>query len=190
VERTPHRGGRPGILLCGPTCAGKSAIAEELRERFGYIEIKASEILASVDPAAGKDRRGLQAVGRKLETETQGLWLARAIAAGVGDERPIVVDAARTEGQVQALIETLSDCQVVFVTAERDERRTRFQERERTRPGYRESSFDEVEADPIEQRIEGLRAHASLTLDTTHVSHAEAVDQLAAELRLGATGRD
>lgn len=190
MEAATHRRIQPDILLCGPTCAGKTTIASTLTDHCGYTAVRATEVLASIDPAKGKDRRGLQAIGRRIESETRGQWLAAAAASVVEAGKLVVVDSARTEAQLKGLIDLIADCRVVFVDCDRVERRSRFDDRRRTAGGYLESSFVEVEADPIEREIHRLRRLAAVTIDTSSTTQDAVVASLISNLRSYArTGR-
>jgi adenylosuccinate synthase len=131
------------IILIGPVCAGKTTLALGLSTALGADVVSARGVIKKVLP--GRNRTDLQTSGRELERRTGGHWLADAIGRIVG--RSVVVDAARTVGQVQALIEMSSQVRIIYLEASEQSRRQRFQTRDDPADSFQ--SFDQLIASEL-----------------------------------------
>ena len=127
-ERQLDLAGVPALaslyVVCGPTCSGKTTLAEWLDDNYGVRHIEASDFMRK----AYWERHGLAgpaAIGdfaeAALQTEPQ--IVARPIAALVNDERlsTAVVTGFRSPRELDALREHLGahmEIEVIFLSAE------------------------------------------------------------------------
>src|SRR4051794_1942740 len=96
------------VALSGPVSSGKSTLGQQLVERYGAHRCSTRALLIERFGDGAKARKALQQLGRQLDEETGGSWLAESVGRLLSelDEDPIVVvDAVRIRGQVQALRE-------------------------------------------------------------------------------------
>ena len=112
------------------------------------------------------------AFGLELESQRPGSWLSDAVQLVQGSS--VVVDAARTRSQVDAIRGLERSSALVFVSAPRAVRRDRFTARaDAADSGHQ---FDEIADTPLEQGVEALAELAELTVDTTVLTPAEAAN--------------
>ena len=146
------------VVLAGPSCAGKTSVADRLRHA-GFTLVTARHVIAQSLGGRTLTREEMQRRGAELEAGNPGRWLAEAAATF---PRPVVLDAARTPEQIAAARELLAGCFVVCLTASTREREKRFQTR--SDPADATARFAQIEASPIERiaRVSrGLRRHDS-----------------------------
>ncbi|WP_183406799.1 non-canonical purine NTP pyrophosphatase [Burkholderia pseudomallei] len=150
-------------VICGPTCAGKTTLAEWLDDRYGLTHIEASDFMRK----AYWERHGLSSAAEigdfaeaALRTEPQ--IVAQPIASFIRDKRlySCVVTGFRSPREIEVLIEQLGPgrkIEIIYLTAEYA---TRFQRAcERNRQKETETTFAERNAQ--EQRM-GLEQIALL----------------------------
>jgi adenylosuccinate synthase len=156
------------VVVSGPVASGKSDLAHQLCRDFKGKRYSTHEMLVrhlGGDPG----RRELQKAGEKLDRNSKGAWvrdqLARDIYALEGYELA-VVDSARIPGQVEYLRESFGR-RVTHIHTFASEKtlRRRYRQRSKERAGEL-PSYEEMTADPTEARIENMREHADLVIDT------------------------
>lgn len=155
---------RPDVVLAGPSCAGKTSVANGL-QNAGYTLVTARRVISQSLGGRALTRDEMQRRGAELEADSSGRWLAQAAAAF---PRPVVLDAARTPEQIAAARELLSGCLVVFLTASARERETRF--RNRSDPVDAMVRFAEIEASPIERLARSLEEYADMRMMTDNLA--------------------
>lgn len=163
---------RIGLILSGPLCAGKSALAAALGSRHAFRVVSAREVLRARAPLGLGSRTELQEAGRTLEKQTQGKWLVEAVMQEwyTGVAR-LVVDAVRTELQSTRLTSLLGPSGVLLhLAASLDERRRRFEARKTEDDADRGLTFDQAVASEIDLDTDRLRLSAELVIDTTRVT--------------------
>jgi hypothetical protein len=112
------------IVFAGPLCAGKTTLAGRVAEALGVPCISARAFLLGRFGPAG--RSDLQARGAELEAQTAGAWLVEAVRVVRPVAPALVLDAARTASQVDALRQLGVVTDVFYITADEDERARRF----------------------------------------------------------------
>lgn len=176
------------LLLTGPTCAGKSSIADRLGARADVRVIRVREILASLLDQCTPSRGELQELGRRLEASTDGAWLRDAVVESV-DSSPraalAVIDAARTIRQVEGIRQGYPGLAVVHVTASPQVRESRFKQ---AAPGtevplVESARFEDLLSDDIEQEAESLGSMADIVIDTTGCTRSAAAKRVLSFLR-------
>jgi adenylosuccinate synthase len=176
------------VVVSGRVASGKSGLADDLCESFNGKRYSTHQML--LQRLGGEpDRRELQKAGEKLDLQTKGSWvrdeLSREIFALEGYDLA-VVDSARIQGQVDYLRESFGRRVIHVHTFASDKTlKRRYAKRARERKGEL-PSYDEVAKDPTEAKVEGLREHADLVIDTDRclprdvlVRAARALDLLA-----------
>lgn len=93
------------IVLSGPSRAGKSTLAANLRDHATALLIRTADLIRAQNPNA-KTKRTIAAAGQRLDRETQGSWVADALnKRAINEKLPelIVIDCVRSTEQVQRL---------------------------------------------------------------------------------------
>jgi adenylosuccinate synthase len=156
------------VVVSGPVASGKSGLANDLCEKFNGKRFSTHKMLVRYvggDP----DRRELQKAGETLDKRTKGSWvrdqLAREIYALEGHQLAIV-DSARIPSQVEFLRESFGrHVTHIHTFASEKTLKKRYRERRSQRVGEL-PSYEEMAADPTEAKIEEMREHADLVIDT------------------------
>ena len=98
------------MVLSGPIGAGKSELAQRLRERYGATVIKTRDLIRKQLPSVKEEREALQKAGEKLDRADGGAWVKNALVRFIEDNVQgstasgfFVVDSARICGQVDAV---------------------------------------------------------------------------------------
>ena len=97
---------RQVVLISGRIGTGKSGLARRLKEEFGYLLIRTSEILAAEARRRKRptDRLALQALGDVIDAETEHRWLLDRVEeqlSSLPSAIPVVVDNVRTAQQLE-----------------------------------------------------------------------------------------
>ncbi len=158
------------VLLSGPVCTGKTSLAMSLAVKFGAQVLTTRALIAA---RAGEnperlDRRRLQELGRRLDAQEGGAWVATALRSLLPHTpagAPAVVDAVRTLAQAEA-VKALTPTLWVHLTAPNDVLAARYEHRRRERPELELANYEDVRADPTEAEVQQLAAAADLVIDT------------------------
>lgn len=192
------------ILLSGPVNAGKSSLAKTLQEpRFGVHRIKTQNIIVE-QTGVDRERRSLQEEGERLDRETDGAWVARALAqrvtaaqSAVSDlagESWILVDAVRIPQQIVHIRQAFGSRVVhIHLTASREELTRRHgrphEENEDSQPAMIElPTYEAVAANPTEARVDELADLADIVINTERSTKKDVVARAAAQLGLFGRG--
>ncbi|MBD3779230.1 MAG: adenylosuccinate synthetase [Micrococcales bacterium] len=161
------------VALSGPIASGKTTVARQLAERWDGELVSTRLELARLAKISGvdlQDRAEFQAFGDKLDRETGGEWVARAVeAAGRRSPRLLVVDAVRIEPQVSALRERFGRrlVHVHLETSDMQVLAARYRDRREGGGPIKEfQSYAEVAQNQTEANIGSLGDHADVVLDT------------------------
>lgn len=156
------------VLLSGPIASGKSTLADGLCERFGALALSTRDLLRANCGEEGATRGKLQALGNRLDVESNGRWTFDALRAalmerGIDDDRDaiVVLDSVRTKQQIHHIRVAYSSRVVhVHLTGDRVTLAKRFAAR---KTGIAEpSSYDEARGDPTEQAVDTLEQVADV----------------------------
>jgi adenylosuccinate synthase len=177
------------VLLSGPVSAGKSTLGDRLHERYGAHHFHTQELLR--DRAIGSatlSRRELQVRGQRLDVETHGQWVMQDLApriASLPDDALVVVDSLRISEQIDAF-RTVFNRSVIHVhlTAPEAELASRYERRQRRRPGSELQTYGEVRRNRTEAAIESLAADADIVIDTGQNTPGDVEIRTARYLRL------
>ena len=163
------------LVLCGPLCAGKTSVARPVAEALGLCVVTGQSAIELYAGRAGLDRTELQLLGARLERERPGAWLAEAADAIAGSRQALLLDAARTRAQVDAMRGRGPRALVLHITADRQTRERRYEQRDASRD--RDVRFDAIVTSPLEREAEALGLVADLVIDSSGLSLSEAVAQ-------------
>jgi adenylosuccinate synthase len=176
------------ILLSGPVAAGKTRLGNALVERYEFKAIKTRKLIESLVQVPN-ERGALQKAGEQLDQETQGQWVAEALAREVSrlpENCSVLVDSIRIGQQAEA-IRVAFGARVVHIhlTAPPNVLSERYGSRT---PNVKElPSYDQVRADPTESAVEKLADIADIVIDTKQNSASDVL--VRAATRLGLYGR-
>jgi adenylosuccinate synthase len=188
------------VLISGQVGSGKSTLASGLRDKYGATLISTKELLrltaAERGDALPAERAAMQQYGTKLDAETGGEWVARAvaqqIAQGTGAEDELdmpsglfVVDAVRIPEQIDAMRQGLgASVAHVHLFSSRAVLARRYSERGSASGLVELNSYEDVAQDPTEQRVAELRNDADIAVDTQRSNQADVLIRAAAALGL------
>ncbi len=173
------------ILLSGPIASGKTQLGNALVERYEFKVIKTRKLIESLVQVPN-ERGALQRAGEQLDLETNGQWVANALAREVNrlpDNCSILVDSIRIGQQAEA-IRVAFGARVVHIhlTAPTNVLSERYSSRI---PNVKElPSYDQVRADPTESAIEKLADIADIVIDTKQNSASDVLIRAATQLGL------
>lgn len=179
VDDTTSHVSLPNVLLSGSLCSGKSTLAGALAAR-GYTVVTALDVIESHVGRRGLSRRELQRVGRALEDENPGQWLADAARQAV---QPVVLDSVRTRAQLRAARSSLHRSPAVHLSAAPSIRRARFELRAAFRQSDKGVGFDDVVGTALETEANSIGYLADYWLDTDELSPEEVVQHVVSFLR-------
>lgn len=168
------------IVVSGPIAVGKSAFIDELVRRFGAVRISTRELIQSLR-SVPSERRALQEAGDELDRETDGKWVADALAARadtLAADAIVIVDSVRIAKQVEHLRRAFgSQVWHVHLTAPHEVLSRRFLSR---RLEGDPATYAEARANATEAEVEQLGAIADERIDTDRLD-AGSVATLAAD---------
>lgn len=164
------------LILMGPTCSGKTSVAQECRGQ-GWQVLSAREVIEALSgDSAGCTREKLLERGLQLERETRGSWILDSVVQGLARaEFGLIVDSVRTVAQLAAARTAGPEglmVRSVFLDAAAQVRELRYGLRIREGRGG-EIRFWELEGHEIERQIGGLQAVADVHVRTDQRSVAE-----------------
>jgi cytidylate kinase len=152
------------VVLCGPMCAGKTTLGRTLADTTGASLVTARGAIERIGGRGALDRAELVRLGAKLEAERPGAWLAEAVAADAPHGTRVIVDAARTAAQIEALAARPGPHLTIYLEAASGLRAQRFRKRTAGQSG--ECRFEDVDATPVEQEVKSLAPRCDVVLDT------------------------
>lgn len=174
------------ILVSGPVSAGKTTLARALQEKFAVALIKSRRLLMS-ESRVPDDRAALQRAGEALDKQTGGQWLAECVereVEGLQDNVEVLVDAVRTEKQIEALRARFgSRVFHIHITARDECLRDRYETRRMSRGHERELlSYEEMRQDPTESAVDALHDTADVVIDTERCTSDDVLVRVASHL--------
>jgi adenylosuccinate synthase len=155
------------IVLSGPVAVGKTSFVDALARLGGARRISTSAYL--IKQGTKNERDALQKAGAALDAADKGKWVVKALTSQLkpGDTL-IVLDAARIQGQVEALREAFPG-KVAHIHLHADDEilSKRYLDRPSDRREF--ATYDEVKAHPTEAAVPELEKHADFVLDTDFI---------------------
>ncbi len=171
------------IVLSGPIGVGKSSFVEAL-EPFGASRVSTRQYIID-QTGCENERRALQEAGDQLDRDTNGIWVADALAPPLmsSTSKIVVLDSARIAAQVEALRKRFGPKVLhVHLHADREILEARYLRRNSVIREF--NSYAEAAEHGTESQVHTLALIADLVLDTSDASS----DQLA-ETALAFLGR-
>lgn len=160
------------ILLSGGVRSGKTTLSDQLHRQFGLDLLKTREVIAALARRKMKrelepDRRALQLFGERLDRETDGKWVLKALDKVVrASRKSIVVDSVRIKQQIRAIRQAYG-FSVIHIHLKAPKRVLAGRYAEQRDTGIRElRSYSDVEANPTEARVGELEKIADVVIDT------------------------
>ena len=74
------------VLLSGPVASGKTTLVQALVEKYAFHPFKTRQLIQAVKNVKS-ERRALQRAGDVLDRQTDGKWIADAIAKAIQNLR-------------------------------------------------------------------------------------------------------
>ena len=183
------------VVLSGQVGSGKSTLARLLAEQYDGQPFSTKDLMRAIAADRGDtlpdERRAMQEYGRKLDEETQGRWVADAVARLVQSNPGamlIIVDAVRLLAQVGYLRDAFGrPVHHLHLQAPQEVLSNRYTQRGDA-SGLKElASFEEVERDVTESNVGDLAADADIVVDTARSSPEDVLTRVAAQLGLYAS---
>jgi adenylosuccinate synthase len=168
------------IALSGPIAVGKSAVIDELKERYGAVRVSTRELIQRLKPGVPSEREPLQEAGDELDRATDGAWVAIELQKWMKDlaqkdlaqDAIVVVDSVRIAKQVEHLKKQFNELvHHVHLTASDEELVARFEARKATcDANVRDPrSYEEARKNSTEAQIEQLGTIADQYVQTDHI---------------------
>jgi len=182
------------VLISGQLCSGKSLLAKNLKEAFGFHHIKTSDIVQQKEKGSSSGRIRLQSLGVELDQNTDSSWILENVKevfdSLVAENNVfIVVDAVRTRKQIERVRNHYGLLVVhVHLTAPLEVLKNRFEERKHS-GREKESGLNYIDADLIklEQEVNALKDDSDLCIDTSRSDEKDTLVRAASRLRLYST---
>jgi len=156
------------VVISGPIGVGKTTFGDALVKLFGARRVSTRQWLLD-NTGCTNDRASLQAAGESQDDQTKGAWVVRVVedATASGQDKLLVLDAARIEGQVQALRDRYGiDVFHVHLNADQAELEHRYATRKSELKEY--SSYGEARRHGTEAQVGTLAAIADVVLEADH----------------------
>jgi adenylosuccinate synthase len=154
------------VVISGRVGAGKSSLAQHLRDRVGAELVKTKDLIRKLLPRTGESRRAWQLAGQRLDRKTGGRWVADAVnelIMSVKSPNLLVVDAVRIPEQVRLIRQ--SGWSVVHVHLEASD--TTLERRYSERVATDElPSYSELSRNWTEKHADDLMDLADVVVDT------------------------
>jgi adenylosuccinate synthase len=185
-RRSPFR----VVILSGAICSGKSALGEQLKDRYGAEIIKTKDLILRRKPRTKRERRALQRAGEKLDKLDGGQWVAEELQQAI-EKRPsgstlsglYVIDSIRIAGQVEAIRRAYGpEVHHIHVTADASELERRYEER--NRDVDEAVPYTDVKLSRTERNIEQLQAIADIVVNSDRCSKEAVLVRATALLNL------
>jgi adenylosuccinate synthase len=150
------------IAISGPVASGKSALANEMLKRFKTYRISTRQLLT--DTGAPNSRNELIEAGKKLDHDTDGMWVRDGSRLYVQQKEKtsdiILIDAVRTERQIDHLREEFGEKFFhIHVSVPYNVAKQRYEDRKAE--WDKDVPYDDVRADPTENGVWSLNRIAN-----------------------------
>jgi adenylosuccinate synthase len=159
------------IALSGAVASGKTTVGKAILDRFPGVRLSTRETILARTGVAN-ERTGLQEAGDRLDVETDGGWVADAVADALPDPENaqfLVVDAVRKPEQVRYLRERFGSSMVRHVHVIADDAERARRHKRRAHDVVEPDSYDTVRANLTEADIDRMALEADITFDATRL---------------------
>lgn len=174
------------VIISGKTCTGKTGLAEQLRQRYGFRVVSSRSILNAHLELAGKDHRpALIEEARNLDQQSNSKWIVAGVQPQFellkDDEPGIVVDHVSSAEQVRQFRECFSTNLVhVHLYATQETLMKRYAEAEPSDGAPPYSEIDHL----TPESVESLKADADVRIFTDRTDSEDTLVRVAAQLHL------
>jgi len=179
------------VILSGPICGGKTALAAGLSERFGAKVFKTKTFIQERFKDDSADRGELQNHGDLLDERTKGKWVLDGVSRftkGVSEDDIVLIDSVRIKAQVEHIRRAYGPRVVhIHVTADESTLRKRFKKRKRN--ADRATTYDQARGNATEAQVGVLKAAADVVVYTDRCTAEDVVVRAASHLGLFERGR-
>jgi len=159
------------IAISGPIAVGKSAFIAEILKRCKGVRISTRELILTLR-SVPSERGPLQEAGDALDCETNGKWVADALAMRtktIDDDAIAIVDSVRITKQVEQLRVAYGDqLKHIHLTASHDVLSKRFMSRKQSGglAVVEFETYDEARSNATEADVGKLAGIADVVIDT------------------------
>lgn len=178
---------RTVLVITGHICTGKSALARNLKQGYGYEVLKTSQLLRNEAKDRGLpcDRATLQTLGDTLDAETDHRWVLEYTQNFCEDHSgPIVVDNVRTWKQLENFRSQRNLAVVhAHLWAPTETLRERF-ERKKKKCAGTDSVYEEADIIKNEADIEAFKKDADVRVNTQRTDASDTLVRVAARIGL------
>lgn len=174
------------VIISGKTCAGKTGLAEQLRQRYGFRLVSSRAILNTHLELAGKDHRPtLIEEARFLDEQSNSKWIVAGVQPQFellkDDEPGIVVDHVSSAEQVRQFRECFGTNLVhVHLYATQETLLKRYAEAEHAADAPDYSDIDHL----TPESVESLKTDADVRIFTDRTDSEDTLVRVAAQLHL------
>lgn len=181
------------VVLSGEIGAGKSTLATNLAQNFGFKILKTRDALLSYSKKFKKqshedDRMFLQRVGEQMDKRTNGQWVVEFFQKSILDNDKTIIDSLRIQEQIDTFRQSFGYQKVIHVYLNASGRSLEIRHFERNNlpfddlPSIHEYTL--YKANPTEQKVKELLKDADLVIDTDKLSPHDNAIRVASFLRL------
>lgn len=178
------------VLISGAVAAGKSSAAALLISSYGFRRVSSGDYLRGLAAERGidSDRSSLQALGDRLDLDTDFAWLIDDVAApmiDLGGAERWLVDAVRKRKQVQHFRRRFPDLVHVHFAAPEPILRQRYVDRliaTGAKSDDAASDYDRAILHQNEIEARSLSEIADIEFDTSKMSPEEIVAAIGGEI--------
>lgn len=178
---------RTVLVITGHICTGKSALARNLKQGYGYEVLKTSQLLRNEAKDRGLpcDRATLQTLGDTLDAETDHRWVLEYTQNFCEDHSgPIVVDNVRTWKQLENFRSQRNLAVVhAHLWAPTETLRERFERKKKKCTGT-DSVYEEADIIKNEADIEAFKKDADVRVNTQRTDASDTLVRVAARIGL------
>ena len=159
-----------------------------MAERLSAPVVRTRDVIVEALSRRHKiDRAGLQRAGDRLDRETNGRWLADAVArliyGAYREQSCLIVDSVRIEAQTDRIRESFGPIVThIHVTAPLDVLKSRFAKRVEPTSGTQTFIYDSVRRNRTEREVDSLSKIADVVIDTNRCTPADVVTRAEAAL--------
>lgn len=174
------------VILSGPICSGKSALANALAKKFELLHFKSTDLVRENKRSGPIDREALQRHGRKLDKTRGSNWLCDEISKKLkGKRRGFILDSARTREQINAFRDTYQRKVIhVHLFASNDACKERWEAKPYKNEGRGVTCYEDTQRDAIERNINSLKESADITIDTERCDKSDVLERVSSLLGL------
>jgi len=178
------------VLVSGHICSGKSQLAKNLVDQFGFLRLKTSDVVRAFaeKEGLGTDRESLQDLGDRLDKETKGSWVLEAVQKQLAkkDGLDVIVDAVRISAQVEKFRAAFGPAVVhVHLWASEGTLQKRFEARKQQgRELDSAMTYQRANLNKTEKEVDYLEREADVSVDTERSDTDDTCTRVAARLGL------